>query len=40
MGEKLYCKEWEKSLHKYDELSIRYDQLKKVFELLDKFVEN
>lgn len=27
--------EWEKALQKYDELAIRYDQMKKVFEELE-----
>ena len=28
-------REWEKALRKYDELAIRYDQVKKVFEELE-----
>ena len=27
-------REWERALRKYDELAIRYDQMKKVFEEL------
>lgn len=28
-------REWQKSLREYDELAIRYDQMKKVFEELE-----
>ncbi len=32
----VYGQKWERSLRKYDELAIRYDQMKKVFDVLDR----
>lgn len=34
MNYNVYGTLWEKSLRKYDELAIRYDQMRKVFEEL------
>lgn len=34
MQRNVYGKEWERALQKYDELAIRYDQMKKVFKIL------
>jgi hypothetical protein len=36
MGQNVYDKKWERALRKYDELAIRYDQMRRVFEILDK----
>lgn len=36
MGPGRYGREWERALRRYDELSIRYDQMKKVIDVIDK----
>ena len=36
MEHNIYGREWERALRKYDELAIRYDQIKKVFEVIYK----
>lgn len=36
MTNNVYGQKWERSLRKYDELAIRYDQMKKVFDVLDR----
>ena len=35
MGSDGYGREWERALQKYDELAIRYDQIKQVFQVLE-----
>lgn len=35
MQHNIYGKKYEQSLRKYDEYAIRYDQIKKVFDLLE-----
>ena len=36
MEHNIYGKEWERALRKYDEFAIRYDQLRKVFEVIQR----